>query len=173
MPLYAPPPKDKRRFWLRPGEKAPGVAAPGLRERKRMLIMAIDFEGIAFWHLCGEKETVTSEVYKIFLETYIPNWTTSKRIKSSMLLQYNARPHKSRLISDYLKENKIETWVHPTYSPDIHPCDFNCFGPLKRQLKDNSYNNWTEVKDAIQNAIEEGLQKGLFKGVAMLPERWQ
>ena len=45
--------------------------------------MDMDKNGIAFWHLCEEKQTVTSEVYKTFLETYIPIWMTGKEIQVS------------------------------------------------------------------------------------------
>ena len=45
--------------------------------------MAMDKNGIAFWHLCEEKQTVTSEAYKTFLETYIPIWMTGKEIQGA------------------------------------------------------------------------------------------
>jgi hypothetical protein len=171
--LYSPPPHDKQRFWLKASEPAPEVPASELRERKRMLILAMDIKGIAFWHLCEEGETVTSETYRNFLETYIPNWMRGKKFKGPILLHDNARPHKSRLISDYLEENSIETWGHPAYSPDVMPPDFNCFGSLKHRLKGKRYQNWNQFKDVLQSAIDEDSRRGLFKGVSMLQERWQ
>ena len=38
------------------GTGSPNVPRPVLRERKRMLIMAMDFNDIAFWRLCEEKD---------------------------------------------------------------------------------------------------------------------
>ena len=56
-------------------------------------------------------------------------------------------------------------------SPDIQPCDFDCFSPLKRGLKGIRYNTWYDLINAVNSAIKEGLQRGLFKGVKMLPNR--
>jgi aminoglycoside N3'-acetyltransferase len=62
------------RYMVQEGEVAPKVPRHVLRESKGMLIMGIDFKEIAFWHLCEEKYTVTSVVYKSFLQTFSPEW---------------------------------------------------------------------------------------------------
>jgi hypothetical protein len=61
LSLYSPPPKDKQKFWLGKGEKAPEIPAKQMGERKRMLILAMDWQGVTFWHLYGKGETVTAE----------------------------------------------------------------------------------------------------------------
>ena len=171
--LYTPPPRDKQKFWLRKGERAPEIPAQGMGERKRMLIMAMDFKGIAFWHLYEEGETVTSEAYRDLLSREIPKWLQGKNFRHPILLHNNARPHKARLIKDFLKSRQIEVWDHPPYSPDLNPCDFNCFGPLKRQIKRNRYADWNQLQQALEAAIRDGSERGLYKGVQMLPERWE
>ena len=55
--------------------------------------MAMDKIGIAFWDLCEEKQTVTSEVYKTFLETYIPIWITVNKFKGPVIIHDNSSPH--------------------------------------------------------------------------------
>ena len=93
--------------------------------------MAMDINGIAFWHLCEENETVTSELYRSFLETYIPVWMDGNRFKGPVILHDNATPHKSRIVTEFMLGNNFDTWSHPSFSPDIHPCDFGCFALLK------------------------------------------
>ena len=173
LPMYAPPPRDKHKFWLKSGEPLPNLPCQGIRERKRMLIMAMDFNGIAFWELCEEGTIVNDEVYRYFLERNIPNWMAKNNIKKPIIAHDNARPHVARLVTSYLDGNNIETWIQPPYSPDIQLCDFNCFGPLKRELKGIRYNNWSELINAINSVVDEGLQNGLFQGVKMLPDRWE
>ena len=70
-------------IWPEKGEKGPNFPKQKFMKCKRMLIMTMDKNGIAFCHLCEEKETVTSEVYITFLETYIPKWMTDKEIQGS------------------------------------------------------------------------------------------
>jgi histone-lysine N-methyltransferase SETMAR len=170
--LYSPPDRDQQRFWLKPGEASPEIVAPELRERKAMLILAMDKNGVAFWHLCPEGQTVTAEVYRDFLSGHMEQWMAEKSIRKPILLHDNARPHKAVLVRDYLASQNIETWCHPPYSPDVHPCDFDAFRPLKRQIKAKRYNNFAELSDAISSAIQEVSQNGGFNGVNRLPERW-
>ena len=122
--LYSPAERDQRRYWLRPDEQGPSTVAPELRERKAMLIMAMDITGVAFWHLCDEGQTVTGQVYRDFLAEHIPVWMAEKGVRKPMLLHDNARPHKAVMVREYLEENNIGTWCHPAYSPDAHTCDF-------------------------------------------------
>ena len=61
----------------------------------------------------------------------------------------------------------------PPYSPDVHPCDFNAFNHLKRELEKNSYQNFDELSTAINNVNLSLSQKRCFLGVQSLPERWQ
>ena len=111
--LYSPPRKDQNRHWLESGEQAPSVVADELRTPKRMLILAMDFKGIAFWHFCEEKQTVNSEVYRAFLETYVPTWMAGKPFKGPIILHDGAPCHRSRIVKAYLEENHFDTWSHP------------------------------------------------------------
>jgi hypothetical protein len=73
--LYSPPTRDQQRFWLRRDEQSPKIPAGDFRQKKRMLILAMDIKGVAFFHLCAEGQTVTSEVYRDFLDAHIPVFT--------------------------------------------------------------------------------------------------
>ena len=135
--------------------------------------MAMDINGIAFWNLCEEKTTMNAELYKNFLERNIPIWMEENGVNRPIIVHDNATPHVTKVVTSYLEQNNISTWVQPPYSPDIQPCDFNCFGPLKRELKGIRYNSWPELINAVNTIISEGLQRGLFKGVEMLPDHWK
>jgi hypothetical protein len=96
---------------------------------------------------------------------------SGKNFRYPILLHDNARPHKARIVKDFLKSHRLEVWDHPPYSPDLNPCDFNCFGPLKLQINGTRYADWNQLQDALEAAMRDGSERGLYKGVQMLPER--
>ena len=171
--MYTPLPKDKYKFWLKLGESLPTIPLQEMQKKKRLLVMAMDINGIAFWDMCEEKTTMNAERYKNFLEKHIPVWMAKTGINEPIIAHDNAKPHIAKLITSYLEQNNISTWIQAPYSPDTQPCDFNCFGPLKRELKGIRYNGWPEFIDAVNTIIRESSKRGLFKGVKMLPDRWK
>lgn len=173
LSLYMEPQRDQSRSWRNKEETQPEIVHQSNYQRKRMLILAMDFQGVAYWKLCAPKETVTSEVYKNFLIELLQQWLPKKRFKSPIILHDNARPHKSNLIMEFFNEKKIRTWFHPPYSPDISPPDFNCFGQLKRRLKGNIYANWNELEIDLENAIRQLNVKGSMDGIQQLPNKWR
>ena len=60
-----------------------------------------------------KRNRLTSEVYKTFLETYIPIWMTGKEIQVSG--DYSRQFQSSLIKSCYrlLIKNKFDTWDHP------------------------------------------------------------
>ncbi len=129
-----PPQRDQRQFWLPRGVAAPEIQNKEIRERKRLLVLAMDFDGVAFYELLNENETLNSNRYLSFLWEYIPQWCQRRRCRRPLILHDNARPHKARIILDLLRKETGRYWT-THYSPNLHPCDYNCFAPLKRQLK--------------------------------------
>ena len=171
--LYSAPRKDQMRHWLETSKVAPNVVADELRTPKRMLILAMNFEEIAFWHLCKERETVNSEVYRSFLQTYVPKWMEGKPFKGPVILHDGASCHRSRVVKKYLEENNFNTWTHPPYSLHLYPCDYNCFGLLKQGLAGIRFPDWESFEEKLESEIQRHLRLGHFQGVAKLPDRWQ
>lgn len=171
--LYMQPQKDQMMSWLEPNELGPSIPLESRYGEKRMLLVAMDYNGIAWYHLLKKKESMTSELYKTILNEKIPKWLRGKPFRRPVLLHDNARPHKSKFVQDFLREKDIDQWHHPPYSPDISPCDYDCFGPLKRALRGVHYDNWDHFNTKLQEAIREGTQNGLYQGVRRLPERWE
>ena len=89
------------------------------------------------------------------------------------LLDDNARPHRNREVTDWLEQNNIERWAHPPYSPDLSPCDYGCFHPLKRAIGGVAYPDIDSLKKAIDAEIKKGNEEGKHRAVEKLPERWK
>ncbi|GBM71713.1 Histone-lysine N-methyltransferase SETMAR [Araneus ventricosus] len=71
-----------------------------------------------------------------------------------ILLHDNARPHVSRETQPTLQKFRFEVLEHPPYSPDLSPCDFHIFGPLKRAFQGTRFHSDHEVKKAVQDFLK-------------------
>lgn len=171
--LYMKPNRNQAKVYLFPNENPPEIPHENIHAPKRMLIMAMDFDGIAFWKLLPEKTTVTAEAYVSFLKEKLPKWMSDRRLKSAVLLHDNARPHAAKITKEYLRQQNIDTWFHPACSPDISPLDFNCFAKLKDRLRGKHYKNWNDFETSIEEAVNYLNNNRLVLGVQMLPDRWQ
>jgi [histone H3]-lysine36 N-dimethyltransferase SETMAR len=171
--LYMSQDRSQSRVWVRQEEKPPIIVKDNIGKNKRMLIMSMDFNGIAFWDLLPEKTVVNAEFYRNYLDENIEKWMSGKSFRKPILLHDNAKPHTANVVKEFLKNKEISTWFQPAYSPDISPLDFNCFAQLKRKLKGIKHTNWEELIVCIGIAVDELNKSGLINGVQKLPYRWQ
>ena len=71
-------------------------------------------------------------------------------------------------------------WSHPPYSPDLAPCNYHLFGPLKQYLGGQHLANDDDVKEEVlkwlkesgQNFYESGTEKhgmiSVYKSLVIL-----
>lgn len=171
--LYMEPDRNQARSWVYSGEDPEPMAREELHGAKRMLIVAMDWDGIAFYELLGSGTTVNGQVYKDFLCKHIPEWLSKHPRGSLSLLHDNARPHKAPVVQELLRSRNVTEWCHPPYSPDISPLDFNCFHQLKRLLRGVHHHDWDDFILNLERAIDELNNSGRMTGIQQLPERWQ
>jgi hypothetical protein len=171
--LYMAPDRNQARSWKKAGEKLEQVVSQNIHGDKRMLIMAMDFHGIAFWKIMPVNTTVDGNSYKSFLEEKVPQWLSSQYFSVPILLHDNARPHKAKVVKQYLEAEGIRLWNHPPYSPDMSPLDFNCFRNLKRRLRGIHHQSWEEFESALEIAVYDLNAQGSMNGVQQLPEKWR
>ena len=70
-------------------------------------------------------------------------------LRGLCLIHDNAPAHKCVLVQALLKEEKVIQLSHPSYSPDLSPCDFFLFPLLKKTLSGRRY----ESRSALGSAI--------------------
>lgn len=167
------PDRNQQRQYLFPGEEPEPTVCEVIRANKRMLIMAMDFNGIAFYELLPEKQNVNSEIYLQFLKRNLNKWLKGRKSTQVWLHHDNATSHKARIVKDFLASKGISTWEQPGYSPDISPLDYCCFGQLKRRLRGVEHKSWDELEIKLKQVVKDLNNEGLMDGVAMLPSRWQ
>ena len=107
------------------------MARPELYERKLLIVVKMDFRGVAFWELLPEKKTMNAESYRDLLDRRISDLAMANHVVAPIILHDNARPHKARIVREFLESKNWTLLPHPAYSPDMNLPDFKCFGPLK------------------------------------------
>jgi transposase len=121
----------------------------------------------------GRKRHWNAEGFIIFLDECASDWCYQRSVEYPILLYNNARPHKSRIVREFLEEKNSTLLPHPSYSPDMRPCDFNCFVHLKERLRGHRYQDFDQFNIAIKNVILELNQRGTLNSVTKLPKVWQ
>lgn len=169
--LCRPPEKDQAKEWLQKGESSTSVAVLDRFGPKVLLILAMDVTGICYYEILPEKETLKGPRYLEFLRRLMDKWHGNRQHRV-WLLDDNAKPHRSAAIIQWIEGNQIERWFQPPYSPDLSPCDFGCFHPLKRAIGGQHYPNIEALQIAIDNEVRCGNANGTYLAVQKLPERW-
>ena len=106
---------------------------------------------------CVEQQTIPvyfvqiafqlTELFQIEIDEviYTDQFTCYKKKQLSQkwsgvhLLHDNASSHKCEVVKSFLASKKVKVLNHPTYSPDLSPCDFCLFPRLKKMLSGNKY----------------------------------
>ncbi len=74
------------------------------------------------------------------------NWCS----KDFYLLQDNTSPHQAKDTRDFLQLVEQKMWQHPTYSPDLSPCDFWAFPIVKERIKGHRFRNIQDLETAAK-----------------------
>ena len=171
--FYRALPRHKRAHWVKRRQKPAKEPATEPYGTKALLVVGMDWNGIAFWELFDEEVTMTSAIYIDFLDRNVTKWQMDNNINRPHLLHDNATSHKARIVREFIQSKNWSLVPHPPYSPDLNPCDFNCFGNLKMRLAGTRYKDWNSLNQAVDQAIRDLNESGSFNGVQKLPEIWE
>ena len=83
--------------------------------------------------------------------------------------QDNAPVHNSIPVTEYLTKMGIKTVTHPSYSPDVGPCDFWLFP----KLRGGRYETIEEMKEAMTKFIDTLTQEDFPGAFQKLLERYK
>ena len=88
-------------------------------------------------------------------------------MRDVMLHHDNGAPHKSKVVTKYLQEERVILLPHPPYSPDLAPCDFFLFPKIKKELGGKRFEriqNVSCVINVITNSIPQEEYAEYFRG---------
>lgn len=92
-----------------------------------------------------------------------------KPIRNVIVLHDNARPHTARLTQEKLTQMHWTPLEHPPYSPDLSPCDYHLFGPLKEDLGGRRFGDNAAVEEFVRNWLTTRHPSFFKDGIKKLP----
>lgn len=151
---YTPTSKRASMEWRRKDEGNPVKAKTHMSAGKVMATDFWDWRGILLVDFLHECRTINAAYYCKLLGEVKLAYQCKRRncpIRDVLLLHDNARPHTAAVTQAKLMEIYWETLEHPPYSPDLSPCDFHMFGPLKDALGGKRFENNEQVETFVHN----------------------
>ena len=91
-------------------------------------------------------------------------------VQNTIILHDNARSHADAAVTDLLRRWHWEILEHPTYSPDMSPCDCDLFAKVKELQRGTCYNTKDELIRVIGLSIRNTNKDGRGDGVRRLPK---
>lgn len=138
-----------------------------------MMIVALWKKQIFTYEILAEGQTVDGIVYLNFLEHRVLPEVARRKIARPIILHDNARPHKHRIVREFLQEKRWEVLDHPSYSPDMSPPDMDGIYRIKAPLKGKQFLTRDELIRNYEAIIRDINQNYDSKGIHMLPDRWR
>ncbi|GFW70551.1 mariner Mos1 transposase [Trichonephila clavipes] len=126
---------------------------------KVLLIVFFDVQGPLLAEFLEHRKSINSDVY----------CETLRRLRRSIK---NKRPGLLTEGGVLLDKFKWETLDHPPYSPDMLPCAFHVFGPLKKHLKGKRFNSDDVFKDTVKDKVSSQPQEFWEQGILRLVHQW-
>ena len=85
----------------------------------------------------------------------------------------NARPHVAAVTRKKLSDIGFTVLPHAPYSPDLSPCDYYLFSPLKASLNGKIFESSEEITTHLQNWMNNKPTYFFSSGIDKLPSRWE
>ena len=121
------------------------------------------------------RKNVTGVYYGGFLQRL---WRKLHKIRPQLLqtgpliLHDNAHPHIANVIIEKLLVYGWEVLLHPPYSPDMSPPDYDLFPKLKKPMRGRHFSSLEELSVASTRAVRRGTKIVSWMEIVKLPKRW-
>ncbi|KFM75697.1 Mariner Mos1 transposase, partial [Stegodyphus mimosarum] len=168
---------QRKRSWSGKGEPTRTTSKIDIHQKKVLLSVWWDYEGIVYFELLPPNRMINSDVY-IEQLTKLNNAVEEKRPESTnrkgdVFHHDNARPHTYLVTRQKLLVLGWDVLPHSPYSPDLAPSDYFLFRSLQNSLNCKNFNNDDDVKSYPIQFFANKNQKFYERRIMMLPERWQ
>jgi histone-lysine N-methyltransferase SETMAR len=132
---------------------------------KTKLVCFFHHKGIIHYEFIAQGQMVNQQCYlEVLTRLQESVWKKRPRLWPDKRILYhdNAPAHDALSVSEFLAKNSITKMDHPTYSPDLAPCDFRLFPKLKNALKGQRFADLSDiqrnVKTLLQGILENDFQ---------------
>lgn len=145
------PPQQNVRSWGDSSADRPTLIRLGMSAKKFHIIVGINFRGDHHFEVLEAGENVNSERYILFLKKIMD----VRREGTMTIMHDNARPHVSKLTTDFLSENNINRVFQPPYSPDMNLCDRYIFRNMEVDRKNMEFSDRASVSTYLANFLPQ------------------
>lgn len=173
---YTPESKMASMEWRRKEEPCPVKMKTRPSAGKVLATVFFDWKGVLLVDFLHERRTINAAYYCQLLDSAKAAYRNKRRnqsVRDVILLHDNARPHTAALTQEKLNQLHWETLEHPPYSPDLSPCDFHLFGPLKEALGGQHFESNDDVEEFVRNWLKTRPETFYLEGIQKLPTRWE
>lgn len=151
-----------RKSWIQPGGDVPTIARRTPMCKKFMVMVALNFEGLVYFKILENGETVDSQCYMTFLEEAFTSFSSyelrrnGKAIlwENAVIQHDNARPHVSNVTQTFIRSRNCAMLKQAPYSPDVNLLDRFLFPKLEMERSKINFQD----RDALRAFLDERLQ---------------
>lgn len=105
---------------------------------------------------------MTGEIYGDILDKNLLQSVKSLNMDKEWIFQQDNDPkHRTTIVTNWLKQKRIETLVWPSFSPDMNPIE-HLWDEIERRMKKEQPNNESELKESLLR-IWRGIEKEVLK----------
>ena len=125
--------KEIQRFWVDNASDRPRIARRTIVDKKSMCLMASNIKEQFYYKILEDEETVNGDRYLAFLKAMFEYMTSMLSVPRYRLciIHDNVRPHISKIVKNWVVENKITLKTQPPYSPDVNPSGLFYFSKFR------------------------------------------
>ena len=168
---YTPEMKTASKEWRGKGEEYPVKAKMRLSAGKVMATVFWDFKGVLLIDFLHARRTINAAYYCDLLEKVRAAYRSKRRglpIRNMPLLHI-VRPHSAALTQEKLAQMYWTALEHLPYSPDLSPCEYHIFGPLKETLGGQHFDDDEQVEDFVHKWLQTCLPSFYEAGIKKTP----
>jgi len=159
--------KEANKSWLEKDENRPQIVKTAQNSKKRMFCIFFSVDGVITRFVVPKGQTVNANLYaneilpKVFSDFMEKRGRTT--VRDVMLHHDNAAAHKARIVTEYLRNERVDLLPHPPYSPDLAPCDFFLFPRIKKELKGKRFDKVENLARAVQAVSQKRTMRTLSR----------
>ena len=157
--MFEPQRRADNKQWKRKDQKRPCIAKTTIISKKMLYASFFNSSGPVVQVPCPSSHTVTGRFYKNSVLKKVNEFYNKKRSSKGWsgvhLLHVNASSHKCEVVKSFLASEKVKVLNHPTYSPDLSPCDFFLFPRLKKTFSGNKFTSRSSLGSAIYQCLQQ------------------
>lgn len=169
--------ESRGRSWTKPGQPPQKVAKRTLTNKKVLLSVWWDIQGVIFYDFLPSGKTIDADKYCEYLDRVQENLVKKRPAlinrKGIIFHQDNAKPHTAKVTRAKIIELGWETMEHPPYSPDLAPSDFHLFRSLQNFLSGAKMASAEESQNEVITFLDRRDAEFWKNGFCKLTDRWK